>query len=185
MIELLPFLGFFVAVVVPFVYYLIRKDGPAVEAVSLERSLFERGDLPPICCKTAARAEVGVTVLQRRWRRSVVEGIVPVTNDQRTLFGKWKRRNQRARIGLAVTFLAGFPLQTVDLSAAIDVAFTLLFFGLAATAAASNLIAQRCLCDPRLNRDGSVTLRGVHPAFVLAVQESRRATRPATTADKP
>lgn len=185
MIELLLFLGCFAAVVVPFIYYLVRKDGPAVEAVSVDRSLFERGDLPPICCKTGTPAEVGVTVLQRKWFRTVAEGIIPITNDQRTLFRKWKRRNQWARIGLAVTFLAGFPLQIVDLPAAIDGAFTLLFFGLAAASVASNLIAQRCLCHPRRERDGSITLRGVHPAFVLAVQESRRATRPATTADKP
>lgn len=184
-IEFLPILACVVLVLGPALYWLVRKDGLAIEAVTVDEADFAAGRLPPVCCKTGKSADVGATIKQQRWFRTVAEGIVPITNDQRDSFQRFKRRNRRSRVFVLVMFAAWVPFALARVPQPVEVAFVVIALGGMAMATVSNLMAHRCLAEPRREKDGSITLRGVHPAFVLVVQESRRDARPATIATRP
>lgn len=180
-----PFVLLLVVFVVPFLYYLIRKDGPAVEAVSVERAVFESGELPAMCCKSAGSADAWVPVWQIKWFRKAVTGTVPIADERHQSYLRWKRINRRSRNVFLALMIWGFPLQLLEYPVVVEVALVVAVLAIGVVASLSNLIAQRHLAEPRIGRDGAVTLRGVHPDFVRAVQESRRDTRPAATADTP
>lgn len=185
----MPLLMFLAFVVLPVVALLTRalarRDGLAVEAVSLDPAEFESGDLPGVCCKTGVPADVGVTVIERKWLLTQAEGIVPITNEQHQSFLVWRSINRRSAYAAFIGIVLLTPLDAVEAPLAVETVMTVLTFSLLTLPVVSNLIAQRYLADPHVERDGTVTLRGVHPAFVRAVQESRRDKRPAATADTP
>ena len=155
---------------------ILQMDQDATGTVELPLETFTSGDLPSVCCKTGKPAEVKIKVEQRRLFRTIVEGAVPVTKARLVEFTGWRDLYRRAVVGFVPLALVGLVIRlAADLlivSWAIDLALlAVLFLALYARAK-----ARRLLVSPRRDIDDSVTLRGVHPAFVDAVQASRRPT---------
>lgn len=164
---------------------LLQMDQDSTQAIDLPLDDFVSGDLPSVCCKTGMPAEAFVAVEQRHLFRTIVAGSVPVTRARYGEFSSWRglyRRSYLAFLPLAVVGRVLMALaDSIVVSWAVDLALLALLF----VATYSNVKARRLLVSPKLNAHDTVTLRGVHPAFVCAVQESLRVIRPAAIDDKP
>lgn len=151
----------------------LQMDPDANASLNVSGEAFEAGDFPAVCCKTGATAEARVRVEQRRRFRTVVDGVVPVTKARLAEFTGWQdlyRRSLLAFVPLAVVgLIVRFAADSVVVAWAVDIALlavlSLSFY--------SRVKARRLLVTPRRNLDGTVALRGLHPAFVEAVRESK------------
>ena len=153
---------------------ILQMDQDATASIELPLDAFTSGDLPAVCCKTGEPAEVKVRVEQRRWFRTIVEGIVPVTKARLAEFTGWRDLYRRAAVAFLPLAVVGLVIRlAADLrvvSWAVDLALlAVLFFALY-----SRTKARRLLVSPKKNIDGKVGLRGLHPAFVDAVRASRQ-----------
>ncbi len=153
---------------------LLQMDQDSNQAVEVSLDGFVAGDLPAVCCKTGKPAEVSVTVTQRRLFRTVVEGIVPITKARLVEFTGWRDIYRRSSLAIVPLALVGLMLKlgadSIVVSWAVDLAVIAVLF----LAIYSNMKARRLLVSPRLNSEDTVTLRGVHPAFVDAVRATRQ-----------
>lgn len=149
---------------------ILQMDPDSNGTVDVPVETFEAGNLPAVCCKTGGAAAASVGVEQRRFFRPVVAGIVPVSKGRFAEFSSWQdlyRRALLAFVPLAVVGLAvRFAADSVVVSWAVDIALiavlSLSFY--------CKVKARRLLVAPRRNLDGTVALRGLHPAFVDAVR---------------
>lgn len=169
---------------------LLQMDQDATASLDVPLDLFAGGDLPAVCCKTGESADaevkiIKVAVAQRKRFHTVVEGKVPVTKARFVEFVGWRDLSRKASVALVPLVIAGLALRlaadSIVVSWAVDGAALAVLF----LAAYANAKARRLLVRPRRNERDGVTLRGVHPAFVAAVQASRRPNLPPTTAINP
>lgn len=153
---------------------LLQMDQDSNQSIDLPLDDFVSGSLPAVCCKTGEPADARVAVEQRRLFRTIVKGIVPVTKARLAEFSGWRgiyRRSSAAFIPLAVVGLViKLAADSVIVSWVVDLPLLAVLF----IAMYSNVKARRLLVNPRLGIDGTVTLRGVHPAFVAGLRASRQ-----------
>lgn len=158
---------------------ILQMDQDAIESVTISLEDFESGELPAVCCKTGKPAAVGVTVLKRRFFRTVVEGVVPITKARHLEFLGWKDINKRATWALVPVYLVGALFDALADSIVVSWAVSIAFLAVLFVQLYSNAKGRRLLVTPRLglpdeSGDRPVTLRAVHPAFADAVRRSRQ-----------
>ena len=153
---------------------LLQMDQDSNQVVELPLEAFAAGDVPAVCCKTGKPAEVTVAVAQRRLFSTVVEGMVPITKARLAEFTGWRHISRRSSLAVVPLAVVGLTLRlaadSIVVSWAVDLAVMAVLF----LAMYSNMKARRLLVSPRINSAGTVTLRGVHPAFVDAVRATRQ-----------
>lgn len=159
---------------------ILQVDQDATASIELPIDEFAAGEFPGVCCKTGQPSEVKVSVEQRRWFRSIVEGSIPVSKARLIEFTGWRDLYRRtatlfvplAVVGIGIRLAAG----SVLVSWAVDLSLLAVVF----VAVYSRAKARRLLVSPKRTINGNVTLRGLHPAFVDAVQSGRSGRRPAS-----
>lgn len=155
---------------------MLQIDQDASGAIELPLDVFTAGELPSVCCKTGAPAEVKIVVEQRRLFRTVVAGPVPVTKARLAEFTGWRDIYRRAAIAYLPLAVVGLAIRlaadVLVVSWAVDFALLAVLF----LALYARVKARRLLTSPKLRLDETVGLRNLHPAFVDAVRASRQPT---------
>ena len=158
---------------------IMQMDQDATDTVTVSLEDFQSGELPAVCCKTGKPAQVGVTVVKRRFFRTVAEGIVPITKARHIEFTGWKDINRWATWALFPVFLVGALLDAMADSIVVSWAVSIAVLAVVFIQLYSNAKGRRLLLTPRLgpvaeSGERPVTLRSVHPTFADAVRRSRQ-----------
>ena len=112
--------------------------------------------------------------MQRRWFRTVVEGIVPITQPQHERFSVWRDLNRWSTMSFVPLALIGLAVRAAADTTLVDWIIDSLLLIVLFVSVFTNLAARRTLAVPRKGSGPVVTLRAVHPDFVKAVRASRQ-----------
>lgn len=152
---------------------ILQMDPDSNGSVDVPVGAFEAGDLPTICCKTGGAGEARVSVEQRRRFRRVVAGIVPVSKARFAEFTSWQELYRRSLLALVPLAVVGLVIRFVADSVVVSWAVDMALIAVLSLSFYCKVKARRLLVAPRRNLDGTVSLRGLHPAFVEAVRASQ------------